>query len=64
MYSRILGISDVVDQLVSSDDAVRSKPDPDILAAARSKLGGLAAKDCCFVGDSPHDAERQNRMGP
>jgi HAD superfamily hydrolase (TIGR01549 family) len=63
MYSRILGISDVVDQLVSSDDVARSKPDPDIIAAARNKLGGLAAQDCCSVGDSPHDAEAAKQDG-
>jgi HAD superfamily hydrolase (TIGR01549 family) len=63
VYIRILGIADLVDQYVTSDDVEGSKPDPDTLAAARNKLGGLAPGVCCFVGDSPHDAEAAKRDG-
>ena len=56
VYKRILQIDGLVDQVVSSDDVSGSKPDPDIVTAARSILGNLAAAECCFIGDSPFDA--------
>jgi phosphoglycolate phosphatase-like HAD superfamily hydrolase len=60
---RILEITDLVDHYVTGDDVTGSKPDPDIIAVARNKLGGLAASACCFIGDSPHDAEAAKRDG-
>ena len=56
IYKDILRINGLVDQAVSSDDVEASKPDPDVVAIARRKLGNLHTSECCFVGDSPYDA--------
>ena len=41
-YLKIAGVEDLVDASTSSDDAERSKPFPDIFAAALAKVPGLA----------------------
>jgi phosphoglycolate phosphatase-like HAD superfamily hydrolase len=40
----------------SSDDAERSKPDPDIIRAALNKAG-VAANVALMIGDTPYDVE-------
>jgi HAD superfamily hydrolase (TIGR01509 family) len=56
------GVGDLLRTTTSADDAARSKPDPDILAAALKKLGLPAAK-CVLVGDSPYDAQAARSAG-
>jgi HAD superfamily hydrolase (TIGR01509 family) len=58
----LLGIGDLVDAAVSSRDAARSKPFPDIFEAALAKLGGVAPAQAVAVGDTPYDAEAASRI--
>ena len=48
--------------LVTSDDADRSKPDPDIVAAAIAALGATKST-CVMVGDTPYDGAAARRAG-
>ena len=50
-YMELAGIPDLVYAKTTSDDADRSKPEPDILEAALHRLGGVAAGDAVMVGD-------------
>lgn len=59
---RICGADRVVEQQTSSDDADRSKPDPDIVAVALQKMG-LPAAETAMLGDTPYDVEAGNRAG-
>jgi HAD superfamily hydrolase (TIGR01509 family) len=52
----IAGAADLLDARTSGDDAARSKPDPDIVAAALARLG-CAAGEAIMVGDTPYDVE-------
>ena len=49
--------------LISSDDAERSKPFPDIFQAALDKLSPLKAGEALVVGDTPYDAEAARNVG-
>jgi len=59
---RVAGASKMFDSTASSDDAERSKPDPDIVAAAleRSKC---PASETIMIGDTPYDIEAAQRAG-
>jgi HAD superfamily hydrolase (TIGR01509 family) len=46
----------------TSDDAERSKPDPDILAAALEKSGSTPDR-AIMIGDTPYDIEAASRAG-
>ena len=46
----------------TSDDAERSKPDPDIVAVAL-KRSGAAAERAIMIGDTPYDVEAATRAG-
>ena len=46
----------------SSDDAERSKPDPDIVVAA-IKQANCPVADIIMVGDTPYDVEAALRAG-
>ena len=50
------------ERTTDADDAEASKPDPDIVVAARHSLG-LAAERCAMVGDTPYDAQAARRAG-
>ncbi len=63
IYQRIAGIEGMVDQTATSDDAERSKPHPDIFAAAMERLGNPAAADVIAIGDSPYDAQAAGKLG-
>lgn len=56
-YQKLLGIEKLVEQDTSSDDAERSKPHPDIFAAAMQKLGSPPAQQVIAIGDTPYDAQ-------
>ena len=62
-YMRIAGIEDLVHATASSEDAERSKPHPDIFAAAMERLGGPAAAEVIALGDTPYDAEAAGKLG-
>lgn len=58
----LLGVGDLIELRTTSDDAERSKPYPDIFAAALSQLGIERAAEAYAVGDSPFDAEAAGRL--
>lgn len=61
----ILGAADLqvaVDCTTTSDDADRSKPDPDIVQAALAKAGA-APDETFFLGDTPYDVEAAHKAG-
>ncbi|HEV2545405.1 MAG TPA: HAD family hydrolase [Methylobacterium sp.] len=62
-YQRILGITDLVDVVTTSDDAERSKPHPDIFEAVLGKLPGVPKQAVMVVGDTPYDAQASARAG-
>jgi HAD superfamily hydrolase (TIGR01509 family) len=55
-YKRIAGIEDLVEVATSSDDAEKSKPDPDIFSAALEKLK-IGPSEAIVVGDTRYDVE-------
>jgi len=59
---KVAGASKLIDSMASSDDAERSKPDPDIVAAALARTGCPAA-ETVMVGDTPYDVEAALRTG-
>ena len=56
------GVADLIPKRTSSDDAARSKPDPDIVLAAL-KCSGAAVDRAVMVGDTPYDVEAARRAG-
>jgi len=54
------GVSDLIQQASSADDAERSKPDPDIVQAAL-RLSGSQAAHSAMLGDTPYDVEAAAR---
>jgi len=61
-YKRIADIEDLVEGETSSEDAERSKPYPDIFAAALGRLGEVAPRTVMVVGDTPYDAEAAQKV--
>jgi phosphoglycolate phosphatase-like HAD superfamily hydrolase len=55
------GVSDLIPTRTSSDDAERSKPDPDIIQAALEQVKGAPA--AVMIGDTPYDLEAAQRAG-
>ncbi|MFN2433730.1 MAG: HAD family hydrolase [Gemmatimonadota bacterium] len=58
----IAGADDLIEERTSSDDAERSKPDPDVVRAALRR-SGLEAGDVVMLGDTPYDVEAAGRAG-
>jgi phosphoglycolate phosphatase-like HAD superfamily hydrolase len=56
------GVLDLVAANASSDDADRSKPDPDIVVAAL-KAVGVDASRAIMIGDTPYDVAAAGRAG-
>src|SRR2546423_9820904 len=54
------GVADLIHAASSSDDAERSKPDPDIVQAALRKAG-RPASHAAMLGDTPYDVEAAAR---
>jgi phosphoglycolate phosphatase-like HAD superfamily hydrolase len=54
------GVADLVPTRTSSDDADRSKPDPDIVKAALKRTGVDRAR-AVMLGDTPYDVEAAAR---
>jgi HAD superfamily hydrolase (TIGR01509 family) len=59
---KVAGATKLIESMTSSDDAERSKPDPDIVAAALERTGRPAA-ETIMVGDTPYDVEAALRVG-
>lgn len=62
-HMRLAEIADLVEAVTSADDAERSKPAPDIFAAALQRIAPLAAADAVAVGDTPYDAQAAGKIG-
>ena len=62
-YKKLTGIDGLVDVETSSDDAEKSKPEPDIFIAALSKLGDVEPGEVLVIGDTPYDAEAAAKAG-
>ena len=58
----LAGVQDLLASRTSSGDAERSKPDPDIVRAALTRLG-MPAAQVCMLGDTPYDVEAAARAG-
>jgi HAD superfamily hydrolase (TIGR01509 family) len=56
------GVSDLISEETSSDDAPSSKPDPDIVQAAMERTG-CAPGHAVMLGDTPYDVEAARRAG-
>ena len=61
-YLKLLGVGDLIDARTTSDDAERSKPYPDIFAAAMKQVGVENPNEALVIGDSPFDAEAAGRI--
>ena len=59
---RIATVADLLDPVISSDDADNSKPDPDLVQIAVDRLG-LTPAECVFIGDTPYDVLACERAG-
>jgi HAD superfamily hydrolase (TIGR01509 family) len=59
---RVAGAEKMFESMASSDDAQRSKPDPDIVAAAL-KRADCPAEQTIMIGDTPYDVEAARRTG-
>jgi HAD superfamily hydrolase (TIGR01509 family) len=55
-------VSDLIRRRTSSDDAGRSKPDPDIVQAALAR-SDTPASEAVMIGDTPYDIEAARRAG-
>lgn len=62
-YKQIANIADLVETEISSSDAQRSKPHPDIFQAALDRLGCVDPADIVVIGDTPYDAEAAAKAG-
>ena len=62
-YAKSLEIEDLIDAGTSTDDAEKSKPEPDIFEAAVRRLSGVPTGTCLAVGDTPYDAEAAGKAG-
>jgi len=56
------GVRDLIDERTSSSDVERSKPDPDIVAAAVKRSGHPPAS-LVMLGDTPYDVAAARRAG-
>ena len=55
-------IADLIEARTSTDDAASSKPDPDIVQAAITRLG-VSPENTIMVGDTPFDLQAAERCG-
>lgn len=62
-YRKLAAIHDLLDHVSSKDDVERSKPHPDVFAAALEKLGRPDPARVIAVGDTRWDAEAAGKAG-
>jgi HAD superfamily hydrolase (TIGR01509 family) len=55
-------VRDLIERSATSDDAARTKPDPDIIEAAAAKLP-CTPDELVMIGDTPYDIEAARRAG-
>jgi phosphoglycolate phosphatase-like HAD superfamily hydrolase len=58
----IAGVTDFIQKKTSSDDAKRSKPDPDIVQTTLEKMG-YAPSEVVMLGDTPYDLQAAQKAG-
>lgn len=61
-YKQIARIEDLIEAETSSNDVERSKPHPDIFAAALKKAGDPAPFEVMVIGDTPYDTEAAAKL--
>ncbi|HEX9964116.1 MAG TPA: HAD family hydrolase [Allosphingosinicella sp.] len=59
----LIACADLVSATTSKDDVEKSKPCPDIFAAALRRVAPLGAEEVAVVGDTPWDAEAAGKLG-
>lgn len=57
---RVAAVADLLETLITSDDADRSKPDPDLIVVALDRLG-VTAPEAVLIGDTPYDVMAAER---
>ena len=62
-YKKAARIDDLLLAETSTDDAEKSKPNPDIFEAAMQRLGSPDAEQVVVIGDTPYDAEAAGKAG-
>lgn len=62
-YKKAARIEDLLQAETSTDDAEKSKPEPDIFEAALRRLPGVDPKQVIVIGDTPYDAEAACKAG-
>jgi HAD superfamily hydrolase (TIGR01549 family) len=62
VYKEIARIDDSIDTVACSEEVKKSKPHPDICAAAVKKLGNIPPDQVIAVGDTPYDAEAASKI--
>ncbi len=59
---RAAGVADLMDVVISADDADRSKPDADLVEVALDRTG-VTDSEALMIGDTPFDIEAGARAG-
>jgi HAD superfamily hydrolase (TIGR01509 family) len=59
---RAAAVADLIEVVVSGDDADASKPDPDLVEVVLERVG-VEPNEAILVGDTPHDVEAGRRAG-
>ncbi|MEA2554492.1 MAG: hypothetical protein QOJ65_2668 [Fimbriimonadaceae bacterium] len=59
----LLGANEFIVAETTKDDVQRSKPYPDIFAAALERVGNPSPVRAAVIGDSPYDAEAAGKLG-
>jgi phosphoglycolate phosphatase-like HAD superfamily hydrolase len=59
---QIVGAADLIEDKTSSEDAKRSKPDPDIMQVTLKKVG-YPPNEVVMIGDTPYDIEAASKVG-
>lgn len=59
---RETGAADLMEHVISADDADKSKPDPDLVEVALERVS-VSADEAILIGDTPYDVEAARRAG-
>lgn len=62
-HVELIGCADLIEARTTGDDVARSKPHPDIFAAALKALGDVEAGEAVVIGDSPYDMQAARALG-
>lgn len=62
-YVKLCRLEGLFEQATSKDEVDKSKPHPDIFAAALQRLGSPEASTTVVVGDTPYDALAAGKLG-